>query len=84
MAQTAANEATLARLRGVFEAWLARRYPKVLLRDVRMIVAAHYFCIVPLHDNKSHQAQFLAKAKWLLDAEAARGRGAGGAAAEEA
>mmetsp|Transcript_10369 Transcript_10369/g.31220 ORF Transcript_10369/g.31220 Transcript_10369/m.31220 type:complete len:730 (+) Transcript_10369:1-2190(+) len=68
---TAANEATLARLRGVFEAWLARRYSKIALRDIKLIVASHYFCIVPLHDNKAHQKQFLAKAKWLLDEDEA-------------
>ena len=68
---TAANEATLARLRGVFEAWLARRYSKIALRDIKLIVASHYFCIVPLHDNKVHQKQFLAKAKWLLDEDEA-------------
>ena len=26
-------------------------------------------CIVPLHDNLHHQRQFLAKARWLLEAD---------------
>ena len=60
------KEANLARLRAVFEAWLADEYPAVRLRDVRMIVAAHFFSIVPLHDNRGHQVQFLAKARALL------------------
>lgn len=76
----AAGAQTLAKLRGVFEAWLARTYPSIKMRDVRMIVAAHYFCIVPLHDNAGHQRQFLAKARWLL-AEDAAGSGPDAAAA---
>lgn len=66
VAPDATTEANLARLRAVFEAWLADEYPAVRLRDVRMIVAAHFFSIVPLHDNRGHQVQFLAKARALL------------------
>ena len=62
-------EANMARLRAVFDAWLADKYPHVALRDIKMIVAAHFFCIVPLHDNVHHQTQFLHYAKRLLDAD---------------
>ena len=65
----AAGAQTLAKLRSCFATWLASNYPSVKMRDVRLIVAAHYFCIVPLHDNLHHQRQFLAKARWLLEAD---------------
>ena len=65
----AAGAQTLAKLRSCFATWLAKNYPSVKMRDVRLIVAAHYFCIVPLHDNLHHQRQFLAKARWLLEAD---------------
>ena len=50
---TPESSATLAALRQVFEAWVAAEYEAVSIEDVRMIVGAHYFCIIPLHDNQT-------------------------------
>ncbi|KAJ1456490.1 hypothetical protein M885DRAFT_616133 [Pelagophyceae sp. CCMP2097] len=56
----------LRRLRELFAEWLAEAYADVSLRDVRALAAAHFFCIVPLHDNRAHQQQFLKAARKLL------------------
>ena len=37
------------------------------MRDIRMIVGAHYFCIIPLHDNPAHQKRYLEMSQILLD-----------------
>lgn len=45
-----------------FEECLAEHYPEVELRDVKLITCSHFFGIVPLHDVRSHQEEYLKKA----------------------
>lgn len=60
-------ETALARLRErVFADWLKAHHPDIELKDVRIITAAHFFCIVPLHENRDHQRQFLEASQALL------------------
>ena len=68
---TPVHAENLARLRRTFEAYVAARYPAVDLRDIKMIVAAHFFCIVPLHDDAAHQRAFLEACASLLAEDAA-------------
>lgn len=35
-------------------------------RALKLLTASHFFAIVPLHQNRDHQMQFLAKAKGLF------------------
>jgi hypothetical protein len=52
----------LAELRETFEDCLARYYATVDLNDVKLITCSHFFGIVPLHDNRDHQVEYLHKA----------------------
>ena len=67
--RTPAIDTTLAKLRALFFTWLAKTHPAVLLRDVKLLTAAHFFCIVPLHDNATHQKAFLRASIALLEEE---------------
>lgn len=59
--------AHLKRLRDdVFLPWLTDNHPDINIRDIRLLTAAHFFCIVPLHDNRQHQRHFLTMAADLL------------------
>lgn len=65
--KTKQAEAILQRLRDdVFKSWLHDQHPDIDMRDIKMITAAHYFCIVPLHENRQHQTQFLQAAKEIF------------------
>ena len=39
------------------------------MRDVRLLTAVHFFSIVPLHDVREHQAEYLRMCESLLREE---------------
>ena len=41
----------------------------VSMRDVRLLTAVHFFSIVPLHDVREHQAEYLRMCESLLREE---------------
>ena len=63
------TEDALRRLRAMYEQWLAETYDGIAIRDIRILTAAHFFCIVPLHDNLKHQRTFLHRARAILAEE---------------
>lgn len=38
-----------------------------LVRNLKLLTAAHFFSIVPLHDDVKHQAAFLSMAELLMN-----------------
>lgn len=56
----------LEELRNTFRAFVTDHYPKVIMSDVVKLTASHYFGIVPLHQNREHQAAYLTTASALL------------------
>jgi len=56
----------LEELRDEFRRFVADKYPEVDFRDVVMLTASHYFGIVPLHQNRSHQHAYLHTCQALL------------------
>ena len=56
----------LEELRDTFREFVAEHYPTVQMADVIRLTAQHYFGIVPLHVNQSHQMAYLQTASTLL------------------
>ena len=56
----------LEELRHTFRAFVKEHYPEVRISDVVKIAASHYFGIVPLHVNQSHQVAYLQTAAALI------------------
>eukprot|EP00928_Gymnodinium_smaydae_P064124 TRINITY_DN4753_c0_g1_i1.p1 TRINITY_DN4753_c0_g1~~TRINITY_DN4753_c0_g1_i1.p1 ORF type:complete len:1179 (+),score=289.03 TRINITY_DN4753_c0_g1_i1:149-3685(+) len=59
----------LAELRDAFREWVEEHYPKVSMRDIRLLTAQHYFGIVPLHEVRERQMKFLRQAQAILVVE---------------
>jgi len=65
--RTDTADAVLRHLRDtVFASWLKHNHPDIDLKDIKILTAAHFFCIVPLHENRAHQSAFLKMADTLL------------------
>ena len=56
----------LEELRQTFRAFVAEQYVGVALSDIIKLTAAHYFGIVPLHQNQDHRRAYLQTASALL------------------
>mmetsp|Transcript_1029 Transcript_1029/g.1245 ORF Transcript_1029/g.1245 Transcript_1029/m.1245 type:complete len:463 (+) Transcript_1029:1-1389(+) len=51
----------------VFVNWLKTQHPNIDINDIILITAAHFFCIVPLHENRKHQRLFIQASYSLLE-----------------
>jgi hypothetical protein len=56
----------LEELRQTFRSFVAEQYVGVALSDIIKLTAAHYFGIVPLHQNQDHRRAYLQTASALL------------------
>lgn len=45
------------------------KYPTTSERDVRLLTAAHFFSIVPLHEERDHQERYLRASESMLVVE---------------
>mmetsp|Transcript_27759 Transcript_27759/g.74718 ORF Transcript_27759/g.74718 Transcript_27759/m.74718 type:complete len:818 (+) Transcript_27759:2-2455(+) len=59
----------LAQLREVFWDHVRVKYPRTAERDVRLLTAAHFFSIVPLHEERDHQERYLRASESMLVVE---------------
>jgi len=59
----------LAGLRETFWQHVRVNYPETAERDVRLLTAAHFFCIVPLHEEREHQERYLRASESMLVVE---------------
>ncbi|CAM9558807.1 unnamed protein product, partial [Sphacelaria rigidula] len=50
----------------VFWPFVREHYPEALPRDIEVLAASHYLSILPLHEDRRHQAQFLSVCQDIL------------------
>ena len=60
---------TFDALRAAYWEEVRQRYPDVSHRQVRLLTAAHFFTIVPLHEVRSRMARYLRTAHSMLHVE---------------
>lgn len=46
-----------------------KNYPQTAERDIRLLTAAHFFSIVPLHEEREHQERYLRASESMLVVE---------------
>jgi len=55
----------LKKLQDFFWAFVREKYPAVRQADVTLITCSHFLGIVPLHENRAHQALYLKHCRLL-------------------
>lgn len=59
-------------LQNVFWPFVRKHYPDALPQDIAMMAASHFLSIVPLHQNRRHQARFLEACKNILSKQGSK------------